>query len=368
MQSEDLLKKIGWGIALSVIIVTTFIACNSNYNIGEVLFYEILPGFKMNEDISILFKYNENDAVLASNIQNGAPVNAGVIEDTNLVHKDDIEFQLETDSTNISEHFSPKNFDTGNIDALKTLDALRQNYYIVDKRTGMTADYFNAQKFASTDLKLNKSANEPKILVFHTHSHEMFADSNQNDLNEGIVGAGARLCNALETKYNIKTLHVKDRFDVVNGKIKIQGAYERMEPKIREILKQNPSIEMVIDMHRDGVADNVKLVQNINGKQTAQIMFFNGLCKLNQNGKLNNISGLSNPYIETNLALSFNLKRSADSLYPNLTRKIYLNAYRYSLHMKPKSTLIEVGAQTNTKQEIFNAVDFLADIINDVVG
>ena len=54
------------------------------------------------------------------------------------------------------------------------------------------------------------------------------------------------------------------------------------------------------------------------------------------------------------------MKTTADALYPGFSRKIYLNAYRFSLHMLPRSTLIEVGAQTNTKAEIWNAMEPLA--------
>ena len=57
----------------------------------------------------------------------------------------------------------------------------------------------------------------------------------------------------------------------------------------------------------------------------------------------------------------------ANSMYPNFTRKVYLNAYRYSLHMAPKSLLIEVGAQTNTKEEILNSMEPLADILARVL-
>jgi len=59
---------------------------------------------------------------------------------------------------------------------------------------------------------------------------------------------------------------------------------------------------------------------------------------------------------------------TANTLYPGFTRKVYLNAYRYSLHFMPKSMLIEVGAQTNTKQEALNAADLIAEIIARVVA
>ena len=192
----------------------------------------------------------------------------------------------------------------------------------------------------------------------------MFADS--KDMSDGIIGAGNRLAKDLEEKYGIKCLHITDSFDTVNGKVQRDGAYERAEPVIKKVLAENPSIELVIDLHRDGVNPNLHLVTTDNGQQCAKVMFFNGLCKKQTNGKLQNIPGLSNPYIKTNLALSFRMQQKMNELYPNLTRKIYLNAYRYSLHMKDKSMLIELGAQTNTIEEINNSIDRLAKTIYEV--
>ena len=105
----------------------------------------------------------------------------------------------------------------------------------------------------------------------------------------------------------------------------------------------------------------------LNGKTCAQVMFFNGLCRLQQNGTTQAISGLENPYLTENLAFSLQMKTAADSLYPNFSRKIYLNAYRFSLHMLPRSTLIEVGAQTNTKEEAKNAMEPLASVLASVL-
>ncbi len=249
---------------------------------------------------------------------------------------------------------------------LTDIAALRKNFYIVDKKTLMTKDYFDVNKFLNTDLKIKKNGDFPKVLIFHTHSHEMFADSNPNDIFEGIVGAGERLKEKLEEK-GIKCIHNTDRFDVVDGKVKIMGAYERMEPTVRKILADNPSIEVVIDLHRDGIDESKKLVKTINGKPTAQIMFFNGICRIVKDGKLEETDGLSNPHVPVNLAFSFNMQAKAKQMFPGFSRGIYLNAYRYSLHMAPKSTLIEMGAQNNTKEEIFNAVDLLAEVIAKVI-
>ena len=167
-----------------------------------------------------------------------------------------------------------------NVSALQNLSTLRQNYYAVDKKTGMTSDLFDVNSFLSTDLKIH-AGKKPTILIFHTHAHEMFADS--KDISEGIIGAGNRLAKNLEEKYGIKCLHITDSFDTVNGKVQRDGAYERAEPVIKKVLAENPSIELVIDLHRDGVNPNLHLVTTDNGQQCAKVMFFNGLCKKQTN-------------------------------------------------------------------------------------
>jgi len=147
-----------------------------------------------------------------------------------------------------------------------------------------------------------------------------------------------------------------------------EGSYERMEPALRKILKDNPSIEVVIDIHRDGLPDDVRLVTNINGKPTAKVMFVNGICKTMLNNKLVDIKSLPNPYIEENLAFSLQMQLKGNELYPGLLRKIYIKPYRYSLHMCPKSLMIEVGANTNTYEEAENAIEPLCEILAEVLG
>ncbi len=133
---------------------------------------------------------------------------------------------------------------------------------------------------------------------------------------------------------------------------------------MEQILADNPSIEVVIDLHRDGIKEGVQLVTEVNGKQTAQIMFFNGLSKTTANG---NLDELPNPYLSDNLAFSLQMKIMAEEYYPGFARSNYLKGYRYNLHYRPKSILVEVGAQTNTVQEAMNAMEPLADLLHKVL-
>ncbi len=260
------------------------------------------------------------------------------------------------------------NLTAEDLEKLSDVNYLKSNFYIVDKRTDLLEGDINPQEFLNMDFTIDKNTEGPKVLIFYTHANEMFADSDRSKgITEGIYGAGERLKEILETEYGIPVLHHDGQYDVVDGKGQITGAYERMEPDIRRVLQDNPTIEVVIDMHRDGVRSDVHLVEEVGGKQCAKIMFFNGLCRLNEDGKLEDLTSLPNTYLKDNLSLSFNMQLMANSMYPNFTRKVYLNAYRYSLHMAPKSLLIEVGAQTNTKEEILNSMEPLADILARVL-
>ena len=92
-------------------------------------------------------------------------------------------------------------------------------------------------------------------------------------------------------------------------------------------------------------------------------MLFNGISYSKMNG---NITYLNNPNREENLAMSLQMKLLGEAYYPEYFRNNYINAYRYCLHLRGKSILVEAGAQTNTFEEVKNAMEPLADILNKV--
>ena len=312
---------------------------------GFVAMAEVLPGQAVTKGLSFSALFEKEEKVLAT---------------SRLIGREDVEF---TKPMAISGG-RPLSVTAEELEKMKDHSYLRSKYYIVDSRTSLLEGDIDVEKALGLDLTIEAPAKDPKILIFHTHAHEGFADSDMSKgLEEGIWGVGEELKRILEKEYNIGVIHDTGQYDMVNGKGQTTGAYERMEPPIREILKKYPSIEVCIDLHRDGVAEDVRLVTEMDGKPTAQVMFFNGLCRLSKNGVPQPIDGLENPYLQENLAFSLQMKTAADRLYPDFTRKIYLNAYRFSLHMLPRSALIEVGAQTNTKAEAMNAMKPLAEVL-----
>lgn len=239
---------------------------------------------------------------------------------------------------------------------LQDFDYLRQNFYQVDNTTTIGSSQLDVEKLLGTDLTLAENVDGPQILIYHTHSQEGYADSVEGDANTSVVALGAELSRVLEEKYAIQVLHHTGQYDVPDH----ANAYANALPNLEQILAENPSIEVVIDLHRDGVSATTHFVTEVNGKQTAQIMFFNGLSRTTSQGDL---SYLPNPNIQDNLAFSFQMQLAAAEYYPGFTRKIYLKGYRYNMHLLPKSMLVEVGAQTNTFEEAKNAMEPLADLL-----
>ena len=249
------------------------------------------------------------------------------------------------------------------IEKLRDFDYLLSNFYTVDSATMIGPDQLNADDLLSRSMKIEKQGDAPKILIFHTHSQEAFIDSVEGDTDTTIVGMGKLLAERLNA-LGIPTIHHPGVYDLINGQLDRSAAYEYAEAGVRPILEEHPSIEVVIDLHRDGVGEGTHLVTEVNGKPTAQIMFFNGLSRTKDNG---DIAYLPNPYIQDNLAFSLQMKLAAEQMYPGFTRRIFLRGYRYSLHMRPKSLLIEAGAQTNTVEEMRNAMELLAVTLQKVI-
>ncbi|MCL2170627.1 MAG: stage II sporulation protein P [Defluviitaleaceae bacterium] len=298
---------------------------------------------------------------------------AGVVPNPQIpvFGRDSVIFEEGTEYLDIQDVLEtqiPGRFD---ITGLYNLDVLRTRMYTVNPCTRMSYADFDTARFIAADLTINREAaalGKPVVLIFHTHSTEMFIDSNPADKFTGVVGVGAYLAQILNEK-GIPTIHMTNRWDIVNGQPMIRGAYERQEADIRAMLARYPSIEVIIDLHRDGLPEgSPRLLTTIDGKPAAQIMFFNGLSQLNVNGVLVPIVSLPNPNLPYNLAFSFQMQLASNELFPGFARRIFLRAYRYSLHFLPKSLLIEVGAQNNTKQEALNAMRPLAQILTTVIN
>lgn len=240
---------------------------------------------------------------------------------------------------------------------------LLNHYYTVDSGTTANEELLDASVLLSKDLRLEQDPDVPQILIYHTHSQEAFADSRKGIVEDTIVGTGEVLAEHLRA-YGYQVIHDTGVYDLVDGVLDRSAAYDHARASIQQILEEYPTIEVLVDLHRDGV-DGMKFVTEIGGKPCSKIMFFNGISRNSLNEPL---AYLANPYIEENLAFSLQLQIKAKEQYPDYTRNIYLKAERFNLHLRPRSLLIEAGTQLNTIEEENNAMEPLAALIYQVLS
>lgn len=259
---------------------------------------------------------------------------------------------IETTGTNQNLMFTMKQ--------LEDINFLVRNFYIVDRSTKVTDSLFDAEVFLSKDMTMKQTNDEPQILIFHTHSQEAYIDSRPGAEEDTVVGVGDYLTEILTKQYGYHVIHHTSKYDYVDGRVNRNQAYTRAEAGLEKVLEENPTIEVIIDLHRD---EGAKRVTEINGKEYANIMLFNGLSR-DQNGP---ITYLDNPNLQDNLAFSFQLQLKAKELYPDLFFKNYLKNYRFNMHFRPKYLLVELGTVNNTLQEAVNSMEPFAEILDQVL-
>lgn len=314
----------------------------------------------------------ENGDENGQTIQEGGNANEGIKEGMNG-GLDESSLSEQTESGQLHEERAASDdnllasgiFNTGNsgiiLEKLNDYDYLMKKFYNVHPTTTASRDLMQAETFLSTDLSIEKNADSPQILIYHTHSQETYADYPENP-EADVIHLGEELAILLrERGYNV--FHDESVYDYRDGKLDRSAAYTYALDGITGLLQKYPSIEVVLDIHRDGVADGTRLVTELGGSETAKLMFFNGT-SMSPDGP---IEYLPNPNLRENLAFSFQMQLLADGKYPGLMRKIYLKGLRYNEHVRARSALIEVGAQTNTYAEAKAAMEPLADILDLVL-
>ena len=250
------------------------------------------------------------------------------------------------------------------MEQLNDYDFMLKNCYAVDNSTSVLPEEIDADTLLNMDMSIDLSQEGYKVLIYHTHGSEAFADSREGVTEDTVIGVGDELTRILEEQYGIKTYHDRNVYDMVDGVLDRSYAYTLSGAAVDRILAENPSIEVIIDLHRDGVREDLKLMRVIDGRPTAQIMFLNGVSRLNLNG---DIDYLYNPHKVENLAFSLQMHLAGKAMYGDLLRRIYIRGYSFNLEKMPRASLVEVGAQTNTVEEAKNAMIPLAAILNSVL-
>lgn len=204
----------------------------------------------------------------------------------------------------------------------------------------------------------------PLVIVYHTHTQESYLPSItpagglspdeafSADPASNMVAVGRVFAERLREQYGIGVIHVTQFFDVPesgNGMTKI-GAYERSLQAIQGILSKYPSIQVIVDMHRDSASREITTGQ-VGGESVAKVMLVVGT-----DNYRDHISW------KENLSFANQAADTMRNLYPGLFRSILIKEWRFNQHLAPGAVLMEIGGVDNTLEEATRSAELLGDV------
>ena len=216
-------------------------------------------------------------------------------------------------------------------------------------------DYINKKVYAD----VNKS--QPSVLIYHTHGSESYElldrgyytnerSSISNNTQENVIRVGEEICKVLE-KNGYKTIHDKTIYDEEYG-----GAYDRSYENVKRILKENPSIQVVLDIHRGTIyqkdGSRIKPVTAIGDRKNAQILIISGC-------EAGNVTDF--PVWEKNFTFALNLQKKLVDSNPTIARPVHLCSRKYNMDLMPCALQIEIGTDANTLLEAVCSAEIFAE-------
>ena len=184
-----------------------------------------------------------------------------------------------------------------------------------------------------TEQKVEKTG---KILIYHSHTAESYIDGYD------VVQAGEDLANKLRKK-GFEVEHVTEKFDT-----DYNNAYFASRKML--LTKDLEKYDLIIDMHRDALANGKMLGVDNKNQDVARIMFVTTTQSPNYKNQLNIVNGVID-----------NIKGFGDFTRNTWEYDYGINYYNGDL--SSKFVLIENGFNTNNSLEIKRANTYLAAAI-----
>lgn len=253
------------------------------------------------------------------------------------------------------------------IECLFGAGGIRCENFFINNKTNLNLD-FGSKLNEKPDINIKKDGS-PQVLVYHTHTTEAYMDKDQGfyyqnfhprslDPRFSVVQVGNAICKGLENA-GIKTIHDTTCHDEPS----FSGSYSRSAQTIDKNLKNHPTINVLLDIHRDTIENKektkIKPTFSVNGKKAAQIMIIAG-CDTDGN--------LGHPDWEHNLRFALQLHKQVETMFPGMTRSLLFKNARYNMHKSHGSLLIEVGSDANTLNEAVYSGALLGRALSEVLN
>ena len=222
-----------------------------------------------------------------------------------------------------------------------------------------STNYNLTQDILTPDVNVNKN----KVVIYHTHTCESYTQTENFryeasgnfrtiDLNYSVSRVGDELENELK-KYGCTVIHDRTYHDYPA----YNGSYSRSLITAENVLSQNQDTDIVIDLHRDAIADETYAPKvKIGDEYVSQLMFVIGSDGANSAHK----------NWKENLKFAIKVQQKANELYPGLFKPIIFRNSEYNQHVAKAACIIEVGATGNTLEESMGAMKYLAKILQEI--
>ncbi|MCM3705048.1 stage II sporulation protein P [Cytobacillus firmus] len=206
---------------------------------------------------------------------------------------------------------------------------------------------------------------EPLVYIYHSHNQESFiSETKTKDPNNepyhptrNISLVGNRFSQALKER-NISSVHdTSDTMGILQDRgLSYDQSYSVSRESLEESLKNNPTIEMIFDIHRDSNEKNGTTAK-INGEDFARIAF---------------VVFRSNVKDEDSLKFAQHLHKIVEGKYPGLSRGVLVKTdpntqNTYNQDLKNQSVLLEIGGVENTLEEEYRTADALAEVVEELL-
>ncbi len=215
-------------------------------------------------------------------------------------------------------------------------------------------------------LKLDFNKKNNKILIYHTHTTESYIQkisqlnsltaTRSRDPKLSVVRVGEELAEVLRKSFKLNVIHNTTVHDYPD----FNKSYVNSLKTVTALLKEDPGIKIIIDLHRDAAGGNQKLreVVDVNGKKAAKIMFVVSTGEVLQN----------HPAWKENFRLALALQENLMEQSPQLTQPVFLSKNTFNQHVSNGALLIEIGGDGNLMEECLESAKYLAKAINAVVN
>ena len=289
--------------------------------------------------------------------------------DDSIVTSGDIVFENPNDIQKLINEAKEKYANSSNDGEIIECDYSKQNataeyneIYLRNTTLNHTVnieEYLNKQVYAYIDK------DKPSVLIYHTHTTETYEildrkyytnerSTRSDNEKENMVRVGEEICKILEEN-GYKTIHDKTVYDE-----SVNGAYDRSRARVSKILKDNPSIQIVLDVHRDSIYQKdgarIKTVTEIKGKKAAQIMLISGC----EDGNVTNF-----PNWQKNLTFAINLQKILINENKTLMRPLMFSSRKYNMDLVPCALSIEIGTDANTLSEAIYSAQLFANSLSN---